>query len=75
MTTEDLATQLGVPVDRLEPFTRYDEDELRTLHRAIATALEEESKAFDAGLEHALRFVPALLRGAAKMLLFPGGRK
>ncbi|MGK2876107.1 MAG: hypothetical protein ACSLEW_10795 [Nocardioides sp.] len=75
MTTEALAAQIGVPVERLEPFTGYSDTELQTLQTAVSRAVEEESKAFDEGLEHALRFVPALLRGAAKMLLFPGGRK
>lgn len=75
MSTQALATQLGVPPSRLAALEKYGAADLDILDTAVATAIEEESKAFDAGLEHALRFVPALLRGAAKMLLFPGGKK
>lgn len=75
MSTEALAVQLGIPQQRLAPLERYDPKDLDKLNAVIGKAIDDETKAFKAGLEHALRFVPALLRGAAKMLLFPGGRK
>jgi len=68
-----IAATLGISEERLAPLSAYDEEQLRHFDDLIKEALTAEDKAFDAGLEEALRFVPRLLRGAAKGLLFPGG--
>jgi len=68
-----VAATLGVPEETLAPLAAYDEVELQRLDELVRAALSAEDRAFEAGLEEALRFVPRLLRGAAKGLLFPGG--
>lgn len=68
-----VAATLGVPEERLAPLTSYDDKELCHLDDLIVGALRAEDRAFEDGLEEALRFVPRLLRGPAKALLFPGG--
>jgi len=68
-----IAATLGVSEERLAPLSTYDDEQLRRFGELIDEALGAEDRAFDAGLEEALRFVPRLLRGAAKGLLFPGG--
>ncbi len=68
-----LADRLGVPESRLTALAEYDASQIATLEQAVATAMREEDAAFDAALDEALRFVPRLLRGAARGLLFPGG--
>jgi hypothetical protein len=74
MTTEldTLARRLSVPPDRLAAFAAYDGGRLARLDTLLGTAMNQEDAAFDAGLEEALRFVPKLLRPAAKKLLFGG---
>lgn len=76
MTTEldSLARRLTVPSDRLAAFAAYDEGRLAHLDTLLGTAMTQEDQAFDTGIEEALRFVPKLLRPAAKKLLFGGGR-
>lgn len=68
-----LADQLGVPASRLALLEEYDDAQVATLEQAITTAMRDEDTAFDAALDEALRFVPRLLRGPARGLLFPGG--
>ncbi|MEX0427050.1 hypothetical protein AB3X52_05405 [Nocardioides sp. DS6] len=70
-----LAATIGVPETRLAQLTACDGEELRRLDELIDGALRAEDEAFDAGLEAALRFVPRLVRGPAKALLFPGGAR
>lgn len=76
MTTEldALARRLRVGPDRLTAFAAYDGDRLAHLDTLLDTAMTQEDQTFDARLEEALRFVPKLLRPAAKRLLFGGGR-
>lgn len=76
MTTEldALAHRLRVGPDRLAAFAAYDGGRLAHLDTLLDAAMAQEDRAFDAGLEEALRFVPKLLRPAAKRLLFGGGR-
>jgi hypothetical protein len=71
---EDLAGTLGVSPDRLAMLASYDEAELRRFEQLVSGAMRQEDAAFDAGAEEGLRFVPALLRPAAKKMLFGGHR-
>jgi hypothetical protein len=71
---DTLAGHLGVSADRLAAFSSYDESHIARLDTLITGAMASEDKAFDAGLEEALRVVPRPLRGAAKKILFGGGR-
>jgi hypothetical protein len=70
-----LAQRLGVDRQRLTPLRASAPDDIAALDAAVARAMEQEDRAFDAALEEALRFVPRLLRGPAQKLLFPGGRR
>ena len=71
---DTLAEHLGVRTDRLVAFSSYDEDRLAQLDTLITGAMSAEDKAFEAGLEEALRFIPRPLRPAAKKILFGGSR-
>jgi len=71
---DTLAADLGVTPDRLAAFSSYDDAQLNQLASALSDAMSAEDKAFEAGLEDALRIVPRPLRPAAKRILFGGGR-
>ena len=71
---EDLARTLGVPQERLASLEPYADDQVAQLDALITGAMKREDHAFVKGLEDALRFVPALLRPAAKKILAGGGR-
>lgn len=70
-----LAATLGVTEERLASFATYDDEELDRFERLVRGALSAEDEAFAAGLTGALEMVPRPLRGTARKILFPGGRK
>lgn len=70
-----LAQRLRVTPAALDMLEDAAREDLETLDTVVAQAMDEEDKAFEKGLEDALRFVPRILRGAAQKLLFPGGRR
>ena len=75
MTALDtLAAHLRVPTDALAALSAYDDERIGALDALIQKAFEDEDRSFDSALEEALRFVPRLLRPAAKKLLFGGGQ-
>lgn len=71
---EHLATTLGVDEERLASLQEYDDGQVAHLDALITDAMKREDHAFVKGLEDGLRFVPALLRPAAKKILSGGGR-
>jgi hypothetical protein len=70
-----LAELLGVPEGELGMLRAYDAAQVEVLEVAVAAALEAEDAAFTTASEDALRFVPRLLRGPARAMLIPGGRR
>ena len=70
-----LADLLGVDEERLSMLRRYDAGQIEVLESAVAGALEAEDAAFTKASGDALRFVPRLLRGPARAMLLPGGRR
>lgn len=70
-----LAATLDVPPGRLDMLTSCDEAQLRALDTLIAEAKSAEDVAIDESLEQALTFVPRLLRGIARGIVFPGESK
>ncbi|MFC5731279.1 MULTISPECIES: hypothetical protein [Nocardioides] len=74
-TLAPLAELLGVDEEQLLMLRRYDAGKIETLQSAVAEALEAEDAAFATASEDALRLVPRLLRGPARAMLLPGGRR
>ena len=74
-TLAPLADLLGVDEQRLAMLRRYDAGQVGALEAAVSGALEAEDAAFTKASEDALRFVPRLLRGPARSMLLPGGRR
>jgi len=70
-----LAATLDVPTSELAMLETYDDAQLHHLDALVSRSMAAEEQAFDESLEHALTFVPRLLRGAARSMVFPGGGK
>ena len=66
-----LADHLDVDVDRLAHLDRLDESRIDAFATLVAEAQARDARAIEDGLQQTLRFVPRLLRGRAKKLLFP----
>lgn len=70
--TQELAAVLGVNSSQLAVLDRHGEREVVALTSGIRQALDRDDREVEAGMTQALRFVPGLLRGTAKKLLFGG---
>jgi hypothetical protein len=70
-----LARQLAIPVTELTVLDRFADADADRLAAVTAEAVARQTRELDVALERALGFVPALLRGRARKLLFPGDRR
>ncbi|CAN5199063.1 hypothetical protein BH09ACT11_BH09ACT11_00690 [soil metagenome] len=64
---------LGIDPASLAVLESHDEQQVRRLTEGVRSSLAKDDQVVEAGMNEALRFVPGLLRGTAKKLLF-GGR-
>lgn len=71
--TQELAAVLGVDPARLTVLESHDEDRVRQLTAGVRSGFARDDREIEEGMNEALRFVPGLVRGTAKKLLF-GGR-
>ena len=67
-----LAETLQVDVDRLAHLDRLGDARIDSFATLVTGAQARDAQSIEAGLQETLRFVPRLLRGTAKKLLFPG---
>ena len=65
-----LAEFLHIPADQLTVLDRFGQSDVRRLHDITVDAVARQTRELDAALERALGFIPALLRGRARKLLF-----
>jgi hypothetical protein len=65
---EALSEELGAPVP--PELSALSDRELELLHKLLAEARERQSAALDDAVDHGLRFIPGLIRGAVKLVLF-----
>jgi hypothetical protein len=68
-----LGSVLRVSPSELGVLARFAETDIERLNDAVVAAIEAQRRDLDNALERALGFVPALLRGRARKLLFPEG--
>ena len=66
-----LADHLDVDVARLAHLDRLEESRIDAFATLVAAAQARDARSIEDGLQQTLRFVPRLLRGRAKKLLFP----
>jgi hypothetical protein len=66
-----LADRLQVDPDRLAFLDRLDEPAVEEFATQVEEAMDRDQRAIEEGLQETLRFVPRLLRGRAKKMLFP----
>jgi len=66
-----LAQRLQVDVDGIAFLARLEDPAVERLDALVAQAQARDAQAIDEGLQQTLRFVPRLLRGRAKKMLFP----
>lgn len=71
--TDELAAVLGIDPAGLAVLETHDEQQVRQLTDGVRASIAQDDRIVEAGMNEALRFVPGLLRGTAKKLLF-GGR-
>lgn len=64
-----LAHRLRVPVDEVPVLGAYDEAQILAYEDLVHRAMDREGAALSHALEHALTFVPRLLRPMAKKML------
>jgi hypothetical protein len=67
----DLAERLQVDPERIGFLGRLGEPAVEGFASLLADAQARDGQAIEAGLQETLRFVPRLLRGRAKKMLFP----
>lgn len=67
---KDLARSAQVPLESLKEFSALDEQQLRALIQSIDAAYRMQEQGLTAAIEGALSYVPALLRGAVKKIVF-----
>ena len=72
---DELGAQLSIPADRLEVLQRFTDAQVQALSAAVAHAARTQHREIDDALERAVAFVPKLLRGRARKLLFPDGAR
>ena len=65
-----VAGRLGVAPSRLAALDQFAEADLDRLHAAVVDAIDRQTRELDIALERSLSFIPALLRGRARKLLF-----
>ncbi len=70
---QELARTLGVEVADIGYLSDLEASVVRRLDAAVATTVATEEAAIDEALQRTLRFLPRLLRGPAKAVLFPDG--
>jgi hypothetical protein len=66
-----LAEQLKVDVDRIAHLERLGDPVLEGFSALVGRAVERDGREIEEGFQKTLRFVPRLLRGRAKKMLFP----
>ena len=66
-----LADRLGVDVARVAHLDRLGAPALDEFTALVARAEERDGQEIEEGFQETLRFVPRLLRGRVKKLLFP----
>ena len=66
-----LADRLQVDPDRLAFLDRLDAPAVESFATLVEDAMHRDEQAIEEGLQETLRFVPRLLRGRAKKMLFP----
>ena len=66
-----LADRLHVGVERIGHLERLGEAVLEEFGALVGRAQERDEREIEEGFQQTLRFVPRLLRGRVKKLLFP----
>jgi hypothetical protein len=66
-----LAERLQVDTDRIAFLERLGAPAIAELDTLLGNARARDERAIEDGLQETLRFVPRLLRGRAKKMLFP----
>ena len=69
-----LAGRLHVDVERVAHLGRLGETTLQQLTDLVGSAQARDDQAIEEALQQTVRFVPKLLRGRAKKMLFPEER-
>jgi hypothetical protein len=66
-----LADRLDVGVDRIVHLERLGDPVIEELDALVGRAQSRDEQEIEEGFQQTLRFVPRLLRGRVKKLLFP----
>lgn len=67
---KELARSAQMPLESLKEFSALDEKQLRELIQSIDAAYRMQEQGLTAAIESSLSYVPALLRGAVKKIVF-----
>lgn len=70
--TRELAALLGTQPESLTALEHHREDDVRHLTASVRHGMARDDQEVDEGMNQALRFVPGMLRGTAKKMLFGG---